>query len=79
MYYTNFIGFGITLKTFRECSADYVQSLARFPIPFAMQSRICGKFNLGWGERDARMVYIDLKAYLEKYDLHPNGNSFEIS
>lgn len=78
MYHPKYLGFENALKAHRERCVDTVESSARITLPFAVQTHVYGKYNLGWRENTARMVYIDLKAYEEHYGILQDDNSFEI-
>lgn len=77
-YHPKFIGFETALKALRKKSSDSVQSTARIPLPFAVQTHIERKFNLGWRETNTRVVYVELKAYDEQYAVPEEENSFEM-
>lgn len=51
---------------------------ARTPLPFAVQSHIFSKHNLGWRDNETRMVYVDLQAGVEQYAVVNDENDFEI-
>lgn len=77
-YHPKYLGFEAALKHFREHSTDKIESFALFPLPFAVQTHIHGRYNLGWKDNAARMVYVDLKAYDEMYAVLRDENSFEM-
>lgn len=77
-YHPKYLGFENALKAHRERCVDTVESTARVTLPFAVQTHIYGKSNLGWRDNMARMVYVDLKAYEEQYGILQDDKSFEI-
>lgn len=66
------------LKLFRGHITDKVESVACFPLPFALQIHIQGQCNLGWKDDPTRLVYVDLKAYDEMNTVMRDENSFEL-
>lgn len=77
-YHPKFLGFEACLKKFRQHSRHIVESIARFALPFPVQTHIVNQYPLGWLQSACRMIYVDLKAYEEEYALERNENSFEI-
>lgn len=77
-YHPKYIGFEHALKVFRSRSSDRVESLARIALPFAVQTHIECRNNLGWREDRSRMLYVDLKAYEQQYAEIKDENSFEL-
>ena len=62
MYHTKVIGFEAGLKRLRKRTIVYIESYARILLPFAVQSRISSKHNLGGRENGTRMVDVELRA-----------------
>lgn len=78
LYHPKVIGFQNALKTMRMRSSDKIESTARIPLPFAVQTHIYGKHNLAWREGTTLMVYLDLKAVVEEYAILNDSESFEV-
>lgn len=77
LYHPKMIGFEMALKELRSRSSDLVESVARIPLPFPVQSHIDASYNLAWKDSEAKMVYVDLKAFIEDYSVQKNKKSFE--
>jgi len=54
-----------------------VESLTFVPLPIAVQPHIRSKSNLSWPESTARIVYVDLKGYVDEYAMVPDKKEFE--
>lgn len=78
-YHPKLTGFENALKAYREHCKDDVVSTARISLPFQVETHIHAKYNLGWRDSTARMVYVDLKGHEEHYSLVQDENTFEIS
>lgn len=78
LYHPKVIGFQNALKQLRIRSSDIIESTARIPLPFVVQTHIYGKYNLAWRDSTTRMVYLDLKGVVEEYAVLNDAESFEI-
>lgn len=79
VYHPRFVGFDNFLKSLRARSTDNIESTAKIPMPFPVQTHIYGKYNMGWRESSTRMVYVELRGFEENYGAHNDDSSFEIS
>lgn len=59
IYHPKVFGFETALHKLRNQTSDIVESVARTLLPFPVQPQIEQKYNLGWKESTARMVYIE--------------------
>ena len=66
------------MKRLRKRTIDYIESSAHILLPFAVQSHILSKHNLGWRDNGTKMVYVDLRAAVEQYAVVNDDNEFEI-
>lgn len=78
LYHPKFIGFEHFHKSCRSRSTDSVESSARVPLPFQVQTHISQKYNLGWSDSCARMVYVELRGHKEQYGAIQDDAEFEI-
>ena len=78
MYHPKVTGFEAGLKRLRKRTIDYIESSAHILLPFAVQSHILSKHNLGWRDNGTKMVYVDLRAAVEQYAVVNDDNEFEI-
>ena len=78
MYHPKVTGFETGLNRLRKRTLDYIESSTRIMLPFAVQSHILSKHNLGWRDYGTRMVYVDLRAAVEQYAVVNDDNEFEI-
>ncbi len=78
MYHPKFLGFEHALREKRERNSDAVKSTAFIPLPFPVQTHLDAKYNLGWARNSSRVVYVDLKAFVESYAVGNDQDDFEI-
>ncbi len=78
-YHRKIVGFGSSLKALRSSQSDTIESSVRIMLPFRVQTHIEGKYNLAWSETNVRVVYFDLKAYVETYDQVMDTDEFEMA
>lgn len=78
-YHPEFLGFEKALKSLRDRRSDPVETVARVPMPFVLETHIVRRTALGWGDSTARVAYTDLKAYEETYAAEDDTGEFEIS
>lgn len=77
-YHPKLIGFESALKAMRSHSSEIIESTARIRLPFPVQTHIDGKFNLAWRDNSSKMVYVDLKAFVEDYAILKDAEEFEV-
>lgn len=77
-HHPKILGFQKKLRMIRQHFENTPESVARFGLPFTVQSHIIGQYNLGWVEDSTRMVYIDLKSINDSYAAVKDNNEFEI-
>jgi len=77
-YHPKYLGFEAALKKLRERNSDKVESSARIPLPFPVLSHFHGKYNLAWTDSNVRMLYVDLRAFIEDYAVVNDKDSFEV-
>ncbi len=77
-YHPKIVGFGSSLKSLRSSQSDTIESSVRITLPFRVETHIEGKYNLAWRESNVRVVYLDLKAYVESYAQVKDNDEFEI-
>lgn len=78
-YHQKYIGFEAALKSLRARNADAVESTAQIPLPLAVQTQITSKSNLAWRDSSTRIIYVDLKAFVEEYAVEADRDEFEIT
>lgn len=78
LYHPKLVGFEHFLKSCRSRSTDSVESTARISLPFQVQTHISQKYNLGWNDSSARVVYVELRGHEEHYGTVQDDSSFEI-
>ena len=72
-----YIGFEGALKKLGGKSSDSVESVARFPLPFAVETHMDGKHNMSFRGNTMKMLYLDLKAVAEEYAVVNDFEDFE--
>lgn len=79
-YHPSVLGFEATLSELRSRSTDSVESVARIPLPFAVQTQIVSKVNLVFREGGGtKMPFVDLKAsVLEDYAVVADTDDFKV-
>jgi len=77
MYHPKVLAFENALKTKRQRAADDVVSTAKIILPFAVQTHIESKTNLGFKDSGTKVVYIELKAMAENYAVANDNADFE--
>ena len=77
-YHPKCVGFEASLKELRARASEDIESVARISLPFAVQTRIDSKSNLGWINDPTRIVCIDLKADVDLYATAHDENAFEL-
>lgn len=79
-YHPSVLGFEATLSELRSRNSDVVESVARIPLPFAVQTQIVSKANLAFREGGGtKMLYVDLKAFvLEEYAVVADTEDFKV-
>ena len=71
-------GFEEALKSLRSRMTELIESTARIPLPFPVQTHFESKRNLLFQECGVRMLYVDLKAFVEDYAVVNDEESFEV-
>ena len=63
LYHPSVLGFEASLSELRKRSSDAVESVARIPLPFAVQSQVVSRHNPAFREGGGtKMLYVDLTA-----------------
>lgn len=78
VYHPEFIGFQEGMKKLRQKSTDWIESLARIPLPFPVETHIHDKHNLAWRDDSTKLLYIRLKASVEQYAVNSDKEQFEV-
>lgn len=78
VYHPKFIGFETALKNLRSRNIDKIESTAFIALPFQVQSHLESKFNLAWSDNNSKMLYVDLKAFIEVYAVAKDDEEFEL-
>ena len=78
-YHPSVLRFEAGLRRLRQRGSDAVESIARIPLPFAVQTQLVSKNNLPFRERGrTKMLYGDLKAAAtEEYGVVADTESFQ--
>ncbi len=74
MFHPKYTGFEDALKKVRDRVSDNLVSVA----PFAAQTHIDQKFNLGWRDSDSKMIYIEMKAFVELCSVVNDEADFDV-
>jgi len=77
MFHPKVLSLEDALKKKRKRAADSVISTARILLPFAVQTHIESKTNLGFKDSGTKLVYVDLKAMAETYAVVNDNEEFE--
>ena len=77
-YHTKRVGFEASLKELRARASEDIESVARISLPFAVQTRINSKSDLGGINDPTRIVHIDLKADVDLYATAHDEDAFEL-
>lgn len=77
-YHPSVLGFEAALRELRRRSSDAVESVARIPLPIAVQTQVVSKTNLSFREGGGtKMIYVDLKAaVVEEYGVVADSDAF---
>ena len=78
-YHPKMIEFESSLNELRDRSSEFIESYARIPLPFCVQTHIERKNHLAWRDSAVKMVYLYLKATMEDYVVLHDNEEFEIS
>lgn len=76
VYHTRIQDFKRALKTLRSHAEDGMDSAARIVLPFPVYMVVEAKQNLGFCDSGSKIVYIELKAYVDTYELVKEGAAF---
>lgn len=55
-----------------------MKSKARIILPYQVQTHIFEKFNLGWSESRAKVVYLEFRGQEDQYGAAQDNDSFEV-
>lgn len=77
-HHPKILGFQKKLRMVRQHFENTPESIARFGLPFTVQSHINAQYNLGWASNATRMVYVDLRSVNNNYAAVKNSTEFEI-
>lgn len=77
-FHPKLIGFEHFLKSYRSRSIDSVESIATIHLPVQVQTHISEKYNSGWSNSTARIVYIELSCHEGHYGTVHDNSLFEI-
>lgn len=77
-YHTKYLVYEKALMVFWRHESDTIQPLARFTLPFQVETRVAGKFNLGRTHCGGRAIYVGKKGYDENYIIARDDNSCEM-
>ena len=77
-YHPKIVGFESSLKLGRKQASDIVESNARIPLPFAVETHVASKSNLAWKDGGEKIIYVDLKAAVEGYSVKMDSQAFEL-
>lgn len=77
-YHPSVLGFESALRELRKRSSDAVESIARIPLPFVVQTELVSKKNLAFREGGGtRMLYVELRAAeVEEYGVVADTDAF---
>lgn len=67
------------LKFFPARNINHLESTSQITLPFKVQTHIHRKYNLGWRQSDARIVYIELHGCEEQYGILYDDSAFKFS
>ncbi len=78
LFHPRYAGFKDALKQVRDRVSDNLVSIARIPLPFAVQIRIDQKCNLAWRDSAAKMIRVEVKTFVELYSVVNDEKYFEV-
>lgn len=55
-----------------------IESMARIPLPFAVETHIYDNQNLSWCDNGMKLIYVRLKSTVEQYALQNDKDLFDI-
>ena len=78
LYHPEVSGFEDDLKRLRSTNSEWVTTKTHIPLPFQVETNSMEKFNLGWADPPARVVYVRLQAPIEKYEHGNDQDDFVV-
>lgn len=79
VYHPKVLGFEAFSKDMRSRSSDGVEFSANITFPFPVEPHTYGHFSLYWRESTTKVVYVDLRAFVEAYAIVIENPTLEIS
>lgn len=77
-YHPKLIGFERFQNSCRTRSADKLESKAKTNFPCQVQTHIFEKFNLGWSESGAKVIYVKCRGQEDYYGTGQDNDYFEV-
>ena len=75
-HHTQFLAFETALRGLRERVTDVIESRARFPLPFPVETYIYYYAPLLHNETASKILYVTLRATAENYSVVNNSTTF---
>lgn len=66
------------MKKLRCQSTHYVESTTRIVLHFTVEEHIYENHSLGWRENSTKLLYVRVKAAIEKYSVNIDKEKFDL-